>query len=324
VNKFVVERLNPSLPPTAVREALGIATTPKSREALAENRLAHDYLISGIHAVTYTDEFGAEHTPTIRIIDLRDPDANTYHAVNQVTVVDGEHERRFDVVLYVNGLPLAVIELKSAADEHATLKDAHAQLRTYVDEFPVAFRYNVLCMISDGITAKYGTPFTPYEHFAFWNVDENGERVDTNAPDYDGVEALFVALHGLFTQRHFLCLAENFVNFTPSGKRIAKPHQYHAVIKAVVAIVEASRSNGQAGVIWHTQGCGKSEEMVCASALTSRHPALNNPTIVVVTDRNNLDDQLFSTFQDSQTLLGHDPATWTTPSVAGPCSTPHT
>ena len=305
--RAAIERLNPTLPPTAVREALGIATTPKSREALPENRLAHDYLISGIRAVTYTDEFGAEHTPTIRLVDLRDPDANTYHAVNQVTIVDGEHERRFDIVLYVNGLPLAVIELKSAADEHATLKDAHAQLRTYVDEFPLAFRYNVLCMISDGITAKYGTPFTPYEHFAPWNVDEEGERVDTNAPDYDGVEALFVALHGLFTQHRFLSLAENFVNFTSAGKRIAKPHQYHAVIKAVAAIVEASRSNGQAGVVWHTQGSGKSEEMVCTSALTSRHPALNNPTIVVVTDRNDLDDQLFSTFQDSQTLLGQTP-----------------
>ncbi len=213
------------------------------------------------------------HTPTIRLVDLLDPDANTYHAVNQVTIVYGEHERRFDIVLYVNGLPLAVIELKSAADAHATLKDAHAQLRTYVDEFPLAFRYNVLCMISDGITAKYGTPFTPYEHFAPWNVDEEGERVDTNAPDYDGVEALFVALHGLFTQHRFLSLAENFVNFTSAGKRIAKPHQYHAVIKAVAAVVQASRSNGQAGVVWHTQGSG-SPRRWCAPA---RSPPVTPP-----------------------------------------------
>ncbi|MDH6578855.1 type I restriction endonuclease subunit R [Kitasatospora sp. MAP5-34] len=301
-----IARLNPALPPTAVRDALRAATDPKSREALPENRLAHEYLTAGVR-ITYTDEFGAEHAPTVQLIDLREPDANTYHAVNQVTVVDGEMKRRFDIVLYVNGLPLAVVELKSASDPHATLKDAHAQLQTYVHEFPIAFRYNVLCLVADGITAKYGTPFTPYEHFAPWNVDDDGDRVDTNAPDYDGPEALSLALHGLFTQRRFLSLAEGFVNFTPTGKRIAKPHQYHAVTKAVTAIVEASRRNGQAGVVWHTQGSGKSEEMVCTAALTARHPALNNPTIVVVTDRTDLDDQLFTTFQDSQVLLGQIP-----------------
>ena len=304
--RAAVERLNPALTPTAVREALRIATDPASREAFAENRLAHGYLVSGVR-LTYTDEFGAEQTPTVRLVDLREPTANTYHAVNQVTVIDGDHRRRFDVVLYVNGLPVAVVELKSAADEHATLKDAHAQLRTYVDEFPIAFRYNVLCLVSDGITAKYGTPFTPYEHFAPWNVNEDGERVDTTAPGHDGAEALFVALHGLFEQRRFLSLTGGFVNFTPSGKRIAKPHQYHAVAKAVGAIVEASRSDGQAGVVWHTQGSGKSEEMVCTTALVSRHPALNNPTVVVVTDRTDLDDQLFGTFQDSRILLGQEP-----------------
>ncbi|MEU7868126.1 type I restriction endonuclease subunit R [Dactylosporangium sp. NPDC049140] len=305
--RTAIERLNPALPSSAVREALSIATSPKSREALPENRDAHEYLVHGIRAVVYTDEFGAEHNPTIRLVDLRDPNRNTYRAVSQVIVMDGDHHRRFDVVLYVNGLPLAVVELKSASDEKTTLRDAHAQLQTYVEEFPLAFRYNVLCLISDGITAKYGTPFTPYEHFAPWNVDEAGKRVDTNSPEYDGEEALTVALHGLFTQRQFLELAEGFVNFTPKGKRIAKAHQYFAVAKAIAAIVKASRSNGQAGVVWHTQGSGKSEEMVCTAALTSKHPALNNPTIVVVTDRNDLDDQLFDTFQDSKDLLGQDP-----------------
>jgi type I restriction enzyme R subunit len=305
--RTAIERLNPELPPSSVTEALMVATTPASREALAENRLAHGYLTSGIRAVTYTDAYGAEHTPTIRLADLRDPDANTYHAVNQVTVIDGERERRFDVVLYVNGLPVAVVELKSAADEHATVKDAHTQLTTYVEEFPLAFRYNVVCLASDGIVAKYGTPFTPYEHFAPWNVGEDGGRIDTTSPEHDGAEALSLALHGLFTQQRFLSLAENFTNFTPTGKRIAKPHQYHAVVKAVTAIVEASRSTGQAGVVWHTQGSGKSEEMVCTAALSSRNPGLNNPTIIVITDRNDLDDQLFGTFTDSQDLLGQTP-----------------
>ncbi|MER7467175.1 type I restriction endonuclease subunit R [Streptomyces sp. NPDC097981] len=302
-----IERLNPELPAAAVHEALSIAVDPASTEAYPENKQAHANLTAGIR-LTYTDDFGAEQTPTVRLVDFTDPDANTYLAVNQVTVrdSDGSH-RRFDVVLYVNGLPLAIIELKSAAAENATLKDGHAQLQTYVAEFPVAFRYNVLCLVSDGITAKYGTVFTPYEHFAPWNVDHDGDRVDTNAPDYDGLEALNLALHGLFTQSRFLSLTRNFVNFTPTGKRIAKPHQYYAVTKAVEAIVIASQTNGQAGVVWHTQGAGKSEEMVETSALVARHPALNNPTIVVVTDRNDLDDQLYDTFRDSQTLLGQEP-----------------
>ncbi|AZK95536.1 MULTISPECIES: type I restriction endonuclease subunit R [Streptomyces] len=302
-----IERLNPELSATAVHEALRIATDPASTEPYPENKQAHAHLTAGVR-FTYTDEFGAEQTPTVRLVDFNDPDANTYLAVNQVTVrdTDGRH-RRFDVVLYVNGLPLAAIELKSASAENATLKDAHAQLQTYVAEFPIAFRYNVLSLVSDGITAKYGTVFTPYEHFAPWNVDHDGDRVDTNAPDYDGLEALNLALHGLFTQSRFLSLTRNFVNFTPTGKRIAKPHQYFAVTKAVEAIVTASQSNGQAGVVWHTQGAGKSEEMVETSALVSRHPALNNPTVVVVTDRNDLDDQLYDTFRDSQTLLGQEP-----------------
>ncbi|WP_405536020.1 type I restriction endonuclease subunit R [Streptomyces sp. NBC_00075] len=309
--QLAIEKLNPELTSTAVHEALRIATDPASREAYPENKQAHEFLTTGIR-LTYTDEFGAEQTPTVRLVDFTDPDANSYLTVNQVTVrdTDGSH-RRFDIVLYVNGLPLAVIELKSASDENATLKSAHAQLQTYVSEFPIAFRYNVLCLVSDGITAKYGTAFTPYEHFAPWNVDHEGERVDTNEPGYDGLDALNLALHGLFTQDRFLSLTRNFVNFPPpkpgeplSGKRIAKPHQYFAVNKAVDAVVEASRTNGQAGVVWHTQGAGKSEEMVETAALVARHPALNNPTIVVITDRNDLDDQLYDTFLDSETLLG--------------------
>ncbi|MDI9883850.1 type I restriction endonuclease subunit R [Streptomyces sp. HNM0645] len=309
--QLAIEKLNPELTSTAVHEATRIATDPTSREAYPENKQAHELLTTGIR-LTYTDEFGAEQTPTVRLVDFTDPDANSYLAVNQVTVrdTDGSH-RRFDIVLYVNGLPLAVIELKSASDENATLKSAHAQLQTYVSEFPIAFRYNVLCLVSDGITAKYGTAFTPYEHFAPWNVDHEGERVDTNEPGYDGLDALNLALHGLFTQDRFLSLTRNFVNFPPpkpgeplSGKRIAKPHQYFAVNKAVDAVVEASRTNGQAGVVWHTQGAGKSEEMVETAALVARHPALNNPTIVVITDRNDLDDQLYDTFLDSETLLG--------------------
>ncbi|WP_406080422.1 type I restriction endonuclease subunit R [Micromonospora sp. NBC_00858] len=302
-----VERLNPDLPPAAVNDTVRAATDVASREAFAENREAHKRLVHGIHSIVYTDSFGAEHNPTVRLADLQNPGRNVYRAINQVTIIDGECRRRLDIVLYLNGLPVAIIELKNAADENATLTGAHAQLQTYLAEFPLPFRHAVLCLISDGITAKYGTPFTPYEHFAPWNIDDEGKPVDATAPDYDGPEALIVALYGLFNQRRFLELTEGFVNFTSGSKRIAKAHQYFAVIRAVECIVRASKRDGKAGFVWHTQGSGKSEEMVCTAALTARHPALKNPTIVVLTDRTDLDDQLYDTFQDSQGLLGQKP-----------------
>jgi type I restriction enzyme, R subunit len=305
--RAAIERLNPDLPTSAVTEAVRAATDVASREAFAENRAAHERLIHGIRSISYTDSFGAEHNPTVRLVDLHDPDRNVYRAINQVLVSDGDHKRRFDIVLYLNGLPVAIIELKNATDEHATLTGAHAQLQTYLAEFPLAFRHAVLCVISDGITAKYGTPFTPYEHFAPWNINTDGTRIDTSSPEYDGPEALVVALHGLFLRQRFSELTAGFVNFTSTTKRIAKPHQHFAVVRAVECIVRAARSDGKAGVVWHTQGSGKSEEMVCTAALTAHHPALKNPTIVVLTDRNDLDDQLFDTFHESQLLLGQEP-----------------
>lgn len=299
-----IERLNPQLPPDAARDAVSAAATPASLDTYEENRTAHTYLTAGIRSVTYTDEFGAEHNPTIRLVDLDDPDANVYRVLNQVTVIDGEKNRRFDVVLYVNGLPLAVLELKRAGDEDATLQTAHSQVTRYVEEFPTAFRYNTIVLLSDGITAKYGTPFTPYEHFAPWNTDEFGARVTLLDAEGIGDSGQNLALHGLFTQWRFLSLIRSFVNFVPSKrmKRIAKPHQYHAVTRAAEAVREASATDGRAGVVWHTQGSGKSEEMVLTTTLVMRDPALLNPTVVVITDRTDLDDQLYSTFLESEIL----------------------
>nr|WTB35263.1 type I restriction endonuclease subunit R [Streptomyces sp. NBC_00830] len=299
-----VERLNPGLPPDAVRDAVAVAATPASQDTYEENRAAHTYLTAGIRSVTYTDGFGAEHNPTIRLVDLADPAANAYRALNQVTVIDGEKNRRFDVVLYVNGLPLAVLELKRAGDEDATLQDAHSQVSRYVEEFPTAFRYNAVVLLSDGITAKYGTPFTPYEHFAPWNTDEFGARVDALDAEGIGDSGQNLALYGLFTQPRFLSLIQSFINFVPSKrmKRIAKPHQYHAVTRATEAVREAAASDGKAGVVWHTQGSGKSEEMVLTTTMVMRDPALLNPTVVVITDRTDLDDQLYSTFLGSEIL----------------------
>ncbi|MGH3183888.1 MAG: type I restriction endonuclease subunit R, partial [Streptosporangiaceae bacterium] len=271
---------------------------------LTENHRVHEFLTRGIRGVLYTDEYGAEQIPTIWLIDRTHPFGNNFLAVNQVTVTDGEHKRRFDIVLYVNGMPLAIVELKKAGDPQAGLESAHAQLGTYVDELPLAFRCNAFCVISDGITARYGTPFTPFEHFAPWNVDEDGQPVHHSASDED--LAINLLLHGLFTQDRFLDLLRGYVTFARGDgrlvKRIAKPHQYFAVSKAVAKTTEAVRSHGKAGVVWHTQGSGKSMEMELYANQVLTSPAFGNPTIVVLTDRTDLDDQLYDTFEASELL----------------------
>src|SRR5260370_32138936 len=279
--------------------------SPKSRDARTENHQVDEYLTEGIRRVVYTDEYGAERNPTIRLIDYADPYANDFLAANQVVVAHGDHKRRFDIVLYVNGMPLGVIELKNADDENAGLEGAHAQVMTYVEELPLAFRCNVACVVSDGIRAKYGTAFTPFEHYAPWNVDDDGKPVPQPAAT-DADLAINLLLYGLFEQRRFIEILGAYVAFAQSDdglvKRIAKPHQFFAVAEAVRQTIEAVRSHGQAGVVWHTQGSGKSMEMELYANQVLRHRSLGNPTIVVLTDRTDLDDQLYGTFEASELL----------------------
>ncbi|HEY7223719.1 MAG TPA: type I restriction endonuclease subunit R [Micromonosporaceae bacterium] len=312
--RAAIARINPQLPPSAVDDAVSEVTSAKSRDAITENKRVHDLMTQGVRAVSYTDEHGARHNPTVWVIDFRDLANNDFVVANQVRVLDGEAHRRFDVVAYLNGLPVAIMELKKGGDESATLDGAQAQLSTYVKELPLAFRGNVITVISDGITARYGTAFTPYEHYAVWNVDHEGKRVPTRPKDADGL-ALTVLLNGLFDQRRFLEILRGHVTFaqTQRGlvKRVAKAHQYFAVSRAVGKTVEAVRSDGRAGVVWHTQGSGKSLEMELFANQVATHPALGNPTIVVLTDRTDLDDQLFQSFQESQ-LLPEQPRQVTT------------
>lgn len=300
-----IVKINPGLPSSAVDEVVDLVLSPQSQEAKAENHRIHEYLTSGIRGISYVDEYGAEQHPTVHLINRADPYRNDFLAVRQVMVVDGDDRRRFDVVLYVNGLPLAIFELKKMSDEQATPKSAHAQLMAYVDDMWQAFRCNVVCLVSDGVSARYGTAFTPYEHFASWNVDEAGQPIERPAANWEDAE-LNLTLHGLFEQRRFVELLDGYVAFSQSdnglAKRITKPHQYFAVSKAVGKTIEAVRSNGKAGVVWHTQGSGKSFEMELYSNQVLKHPSLGNPTIVVITDRNDLDDQLFESFNASELL----------------------
>ncbi|CAM2854885.1 type I restriction endonuclease subunit R [Skermania piniformis] len=298
--------LNPQVPPEYLEQARAAILAPQSQDPIAENFRLHQVLVDGYRGISYIDNDGIEQNPTIRLVGHR-PDDNEYLAVQQVTIRTSEHQRRFDIVLYLNGLPVAVIELKRAGDGHADLPAARAQLDTYLREFPMAFRFAVLVVISDGITARYGTPFTPFEHFALWNVDDDGEPIAPSDPADDRARTpLRDLMDGVFNSERFLQLMRNFTAFDAEGdrlvKRIAKPHQYFAVTKAVGSTVAAAESNGKAGVVWHTQGSGKSMEMELYTHLVAQQPKLKNPTIVVVTDRRDLDGQLYETFAKSQLL----------------------
>jgi type I restriction enzyme R subunit len=304
-----ITRINPSLPITEVDNVVKLVMDATSRDARAENKRMHDFLTRGIREIVYIDEYGAEQNPTIWLLDRRNVRNNDFMAARQVRVVDGEYRRRFDVVLYVNGMPLGFIELKKTTPGGDGLKEAHQQLTgTYVAEFPLAFRCNVVCVVSDGFSMQYGTAFTPFEHFAPWSVDDDGKPVKQPAAELVD-QPVMLLLHGMFRHDRFLELLFGYVSFSRGEdgpvKRIAKPHQYFAVEEAVGKTVEAVRGDGRAGVVWHTQGSGKSMEMELYANQVLIHPALGNPTIVVLTDRTDLDDQLFTTFDTSDLLPEH-------------------
>ncbi|GAA3773897.1 type I restriction endonuclease subunit R [Microbacterium kribbense] len=300
-----MRRLNPDVPVHYLQQALGEIAAPSSQDAITENLRIHRYLIGG-YPLGYIDADGVEQNPRIRLISAN-PEENDWLAVNQVTVRDRDVHRRFDIVLYVNGMPVSVIELKRAGAASAGVDDAYWQLRTYLDELPMVFRFCVFTLASDGTEAKYGTPFTPLNHFAPWNVDDDGTPLlQPRIEGGDSVTPLDDALNGLYNQERFLQLLRGFTAFDEGAeglvKRIAKPHQYFAVTKAVGKTVEAVASDGKAGVVWHTQGSGKSMEMELYAGLVTRRPELRNPTLVVVTDRNELDGQLYQTFAQSLLL----------------------
>ncbi len=301
-----LQRLNPTVPIDFLHQARADILTPRSQDAITENHRVHSWIVDGYRGLSWTDHDGTEHNPTLRIVSA-DPAENDWLAVNQVTVVDRDHERRFDVVLYLNGLPVVVLELKKAGALKADVAAAHGQLRTYLREFPMAFRFAVFTVASDGLFAEYGTPFTPLHHFSPWNVDDDGRPVRLDELVDDAYQSpLEVLLFGVANQERLLQLQRSFVAYDEGAeglaKRIAKPHQYFAVTKAVGSTVQAVESNGKAGVVWHTQGSGKSMEMELYAALVARQPKLLNPTILVVTDRTELDGQLFDAFNQSLLL----------------------
>ncbi|MEW6545186.1 MAG: type I restriction endonuclease subunit R [Nitrospirota bacterium] len=301
-----IVRLNPTMPAQAIEDAFRKVSRIDSPSLIQGNRALHRMLVDGVD-VEYQADGRVVHDKA-RLIDFENPDNNDWVAVNQFTVQEGQHTRRPDIVLFLNGLPLGVIELKNPADENATIWTAFNQLQTYKQQIPSLFAFNELLVISDGLEARIGSLTANREWFLPWRTIEGEELAPTSMPQLE------VLIKGVLDRWRFLHFARHFVVFEEEAggvltKKLAGYHQFHAVLVAVEATVDASRSGGsrRCGVVWHTQGSGKSLTMAFYAGRIILHPAMENPTLVVLTDRNDLDDQLFGTFARCHELLRQKP-----------------
>ncbi|TAK51818.1 MAG: type I restriction endonuclease subunit R [Gammaproteobacteria bacterium] len=327
-------RLNPDLPPDALEDAYRKLTRVDAPSLVERNRAVQRMLVDGV-TVEYRRKDGSIAGAQARVIDFDTPDNNDWLAVNQFTVSEGQHTRRPDVVLFVNGLAVAVIELKSPADENATVWSAFRQLQTYQAQVPALFAANAVLLASDGVQARVGTLGAGKEWFKPWRTIAGTEDAPSRLAE------LQVVLEGVFEPRRFLDLLRYFIVFEDSAaagggggklvKKMAGYHQFHAVNAAVEETLRAAQSlaagrvteapgryeagkrpggepgDRRVGVVWHTQGAGKSLTMAFYAGRVILHPAMANPTIVVLTDRNDLDDQLFGTFARCRDLLRQPP-----------------
>ena len=287
--RAAARRINPEYA-GLVDDAIARLQRAESQSELLENFRVHTLLVDGV-PVEFRGPDGQVRTAYVRLIDFETPSNNDWLAVNQFTIV-GNKNRRPDVLVFVNGIPLGLLELKNPANEHATLKNAWNQVQTYRTDIPAVFTPNAVTVISDGTSAAMSSFSGGFEHYAPWKTVD-GRDVITNKP------ALEVLLKGVFEPVRFLDLVRNFTIFSDESqglvKRVAKYHQYWAVNAAVASTVVAAGAGGdrRGGVVWHTQGSGKSIEMLLYAAKVMRDPRMGNPTLVFLTDRNDLDDQLF-------------------------------
>ncbi|KRP85207.1 DEAD/DEAH box helicase [Bradyrhizobium pachyrhizi] len=304
--RAAIAKLNPTLTVEARAEVLAKVIQTETPLLVEENRRLHRYIVEGvpIEVRRADSSIGGEQ---VRLIDFDNPDANDWLAVNQYTVIENKANRRPDVVTFVNGLPLGVIELKNPGDENATLDGAFNQLQTYKAQITSLFRTNAALVVSDGIAARIGSLTADRERFMPWRTVMGDDLAAKGTPELETV------LKGVFERRRFLALMKDFIVFGDTGSDVAKIlagyHQFHAVRKAVESTISASAQDGdrKAGVIWHTQGSGKSLLMAFYAGQVIKHPAMQNPTLVVLTDRNDLDDQLFATFSMCKDLLRQTP-----------------
>ena len=327
-----IETLNPTIPLGARGDALRKVLATEKPSLVEENRRLHKLMVEGVDVEFYGED-GAIRGDKVRLIDFDDVAANDWLATGQFTVIEGGINRRPDIVVFVNGLPLGVIELKAPGGENATLAGAHNQLQTYKAQIPSLFRTNAVLVTSDGLTARVGSLTADQERFMPWRTTD-GKVIAAK-----GLPELNVLIEGVFDRRRFLDLIRDFTVFGETGGGVAKIiagyHQYHAVRRAVASTLRAlwinrdgssspglredpvdfglpgvanyPRGDKRIGVIWHTQGSGKSLLMAFYAGQLVRHPELENPTIVIITDRNDLDDQLFGTFSMCRDLIRQTP-----------------
>jgi type I restriction enzyme R subunit len=324
-----LQRINPSIPAEIIEDAVRKLKTPTSPSLTVNNRNVHKMLVNGID-VEYHRPDHSIGGDKIALIDFDNPDNNRWLVVNQFTVIEGNQNRRADVVVFINGLPLAVFELKNPADEKATIWSAFNQLQTYKNQISNLFIYNEVLVVSDGIEARIGSLTADRERFMPWKTIEGEDLAPVQKPQLE------VLLRGVFEKRRFLDLLRYFIVFEEENggvlnKKLAAYHQFHAVNVALEQTLRAcdviqkgqvaERHSGyftrmpvdcapgdhRVGVIWHTQGSGKSLTMAFYAGRVISHPMMENPTVVIITDRNDLDDQLFGTFSRCHDLLRQIP-----------------
>jgi type I restriction enzyme R subunit len=303
-----LERLNPEATGGAIKEAIKRLKRTESPSLTENNRRFHRLLTDGL-PISYRTRSGQLKHDLLRLVDFQNPDNNDWLVVNQFTVIEDRQNRRADLVVFINGLPIGVLELKNPADEEATIKHAFNQLQTYKKFVPSLLAFNEILVISDGLQARAGTLTSGWERFQPWRTVDGTQLAPKGTPELETL------LRGIFEKRRLLELLRNFIVFECDphsgeiGKKMTGYHQFHAVNKAVECTVQAAAPRGdrRVGVVWHTQGSGKSLSMVFYAGKIVLHPVMENPTLVVLTDRNDLDGQLHGTFSRCADLLRQTP-----------------
>ncbi|MBU2738292.1 type I restriction endonuclease subunit R [Acidithiobacillus concretivorus] len=300
-----IHRLNPEAPKDIREEALRHVQAIAVGGLMTENSLFQQMLVEGVRVAFMVD--GDERGSIVRLIDYEFPEHNDFLVANQYTVIHDRIKRRADLVVFVNGLPLGLFELKNMADANATIRKAWNQLQTYQADIPNLMVYNAVLVISDGLKAAVGCLGAPYERFLPWKTSDGQELMQK------GDDPLRFLIHGVFEPSRFLDLIRYFIVLSDDGhkhiKKMAAYHQFHAARKALLTTLAAAGIGGdrRGGVVWHTQGSGKSLTMLFFAGMLIQHPALENPTLLMLTDRNDLDGQLFGTFAAGKPLLRQDP-----------------
>ena len=290
-------RINKEFNDSQIQDAIKTIKTLSHGNPIEDNKTFTRYLLEGVPVQVKTNN-GYQYK-NVKLIDFNNINANHFQAINQYTIIEFDTKRP-DIIVFINGIPLVVIELKTATNEDVKLEDAYTQLTGYRNVYiPSLFKYNQILVISDGVTAKAGTITSPYSRFSDWKKVEAYDEVYENMPTH---ETLF---YGMFKKERLLDIIQNFILFSDDKKILAQYHQYFGVKKAIVSTVTNGAKTGKAGIVWHTQGSGKSFSMVFYSGNMIK--LLNNPTIVVVTDRNDLDNQLYETFVKCDYYLKQHP-----------------